>query len=388
MIHHIKDNTFFRKKVILRLDLNVPLGKKNILLDDSKIISVKKTVQHLVNQEAKIIIISHFGRPKRRCQNYSFIHILNFLKEAWDTDIQFYEDIMSDDINKKISESSHRIFLCENIRFYEEEINNDKSFAQHLASLGDVYINDAFSCSHREHASIVGIPQYIPAFMGFSFAYEMKNLSNIFSYNYKNKILISGGGKASDKLKTIKELGFQMSKIIAVGKIGITLMTSFRHKSNGWSNSNTDASEQIYDLHRDKVVLPIDLVIKNQSGIYVKKKDSLADKDIIYDVGPMTTHNIANTLKYSNLVLWNGPAGLYERDEFSTSSLQIARIIAYMTYTNKIFSIVAGGDTNAIIKKAGLLNAFSYISISGGALLKFLNKGSIIGIDILKNKMK
>ena len=362
----------FNKKdrtVLIRFDLNVPLDSEE-LHKSERIIRIKKSILKLTSLNSKIIILSHVGRPKGTSSNdLSLKQLIEPLKKALNKDIEFISDCIGVDVKNKISETdSSKIILLENCRFYSEEEANDDGFAKSLSQLADVYINDAFACSHRAHASISAITKYLPSYCGELLYDELLNLNKIITDPDKPAITIMGGSKISTKISIVKNLA----------------------KKNGKSLAEKNVQNIIQDIfdfsakNSCKIILPQDanvaLKIENNVSSNIKKVNEIDMDEMILDIGPVSIKELKEQIKSSKTVFWNGPPGVFEVSPFNKASIEIAEYIAELTQAGKIQSFAGGGDTVAAIEMAGVKDKFTYISTGGGALLELLEGKQLPGL--------
>ena len=380
-----------QKKVLLRLDLNVPLSNGKIT-DENRIDKILPTINFLLKNEAKIIILSHVGRPKGKIINeLSLKPICESLKNKLNQDIRFIskniKEVKSADLFDKHDE---KIIVLENLRFYEEEEKNDEIFAKHLASLGDIYVNDAFSCSHRAHASIFEITKFIPSYAGLQLNLEIDALTKITSEIKKPITCIIGGSKISSKINIIKNLISKFNNIIIVGGMANNLL-KYKGYEIGKSiqEDNCDQIiEEIFSLSRKencKIVYPEDVTIgKDLNGSpEIRELDNISKDELILDIGPKTIKTINKLIEESNTVLWNGPAGYFENPSFSVGSIEIAKKIVEKNKENQIYSVAGGGDTVALLNNLGAVKDFNFVSTAGGAFLEYLEGKELPGIKAL-----
>ena len=379
------------KKILLRLDLNVPLENGRIS-DTTRIDKILPTLNFLIQQKAKIIILSHIGRPKGKIvKELSLKPISEDLRKKLNTRVKLITEniyeIKNKDFFKKFSEE---ILILENIRFYPEEEKNDCKFAKHLASLGDIYVNDAFSCSHRAHASIHQISKYLPSFSGLQLDLEVTALTKITSEIIKPITCIIGGSKISTKIDIIKNLIPKFDNIIIVGGMANNFIEYFGNnigKSVKEKNCNKIV-EEIISLSKKKeckIIYPEDvLVSKDLEGSSKDKKlDQILPDEMVLDIGPKTIKKIIDIIDNSKTILWNGPAGYFENPNFANGSIKIAKKIAANNKNNKIFSVVGGGDTVSLLKRINVISNFNFVSTAGGAFLEYLEGKKLPGITAL-----
>lgn len=348
----VKNANVKGKKVLLRVDFNVPI-KNGKVMDDFRIKRTLPTIEFLRRKGAKIILLSHLtdGRAK------SLRPVAKYLK------INFISSVLGKNVEQKISKMKNgEVLLLENIRSDKREEKNNRKFAKKLADLGDIYVNDAFSASHRNHASVTGVPKYLPSYIGFLFEEEFKNLKDAFKPRHPF-LFILGGIKFSTKLGLLEKFSAIADKIFIGGALANNF---FWAKKINIGGSLLDKNIDIKKFLRNpKIILPID----------VKKKNS-----VILDIGPLAIKELSLLIKESKFILWNGPLGSFEEKGFGKGTETAARLISQLGAR----SIIGGGDTIAAVKKAGIpLKRFSFVSTAGGAMLEFLAKGTLPGIEAL-----
>ena len=378
------------KTVLIRFDLNVPLDSEE-LHKSERIIRIKKSILKLTSLNSKIIILSHVGRPKGTSSNdLSLKQLIEPLKKALNKDIEFISDCIGEDVKNKISETdSSKIILLENCRFYSEEEANDDGFAESLSQLADVYINDAFACSHRAHASISAITKYLPSYCGELLYDELLNLNKIITDPHKPAITIMGGSKISTKISIVKNLAKKMSAIAICGGMANSFL-----EYQGFNIGKSLAEKNVQNIIQDifnfsaengcKIILPQDanvaLKIENNVSSNIKKVNQIDMDEMILDIGPVSIKELKEQIKSSKTVFWNGPPGVFEVSPFNKASIEIAEYIAELTQAGKIQSFAGGGDTVAAIEMAGVKDKFTYISTGGGALLELLEGKQLPGL--------
>ena len=380
-----------QKKVLLRLDLNVPLENGKIT-DTTRIDKILPTINYLLKNDAKIIILSHVGRPKGKVVNeLSLKPICESLESKLKTSIKFItkniKEIKSNDL---FIDQDEKIVILENLRFYEEEEKNDKDFAKHLANLADIYVNDAFSCSHRAHASIFEITKFISSYAGLQLKLEIEALTKITSEIKKPITCIIGGSKVSSKINIIKNLIPKFDNIIIVGGMANNILKYKGHeigKSLQEDNCN-QIIEEIFSLSKKencKIFYPEDVVVgKSLNGSpEVKELENVSKDDLILDIGPKTIKTIHNIIDKSNTILWNGPAGYFENPSFAKGSIEISKKIVEKNKNNTIYSVAGGGDTVALLNTVDAINTFNFVSTAGGAFLEYLEGKELPGIKAL-----
>jgi phosphoglycerate kinase len=388
----IKDKTNLnQKKVLLRLDLNVPLDNGRIT-DTTRIDKILPTINFLLKSEAKIIILSHVGRPNGKVVNeFSLKPICEDLKNKLNKNIRLVskniKELKSTDL---FNEQDEKIVILENIRFYEEEEKNDNGFAKHLASLADIYVNDAFSCSHRAHASIFEITKFIPSYAGLQLNLEIDALTKITSEIQRPITCIIGGSKISSKINIIKNLIAKFDNIIIVGGMANNIL-KYKEYEIGKSiqEDNCDKIiEEIFSLSKKencKIIYPEDVAVgKNLDGsAEIKELNNISKDELILDIGPKTIKAIDLLIEESSTILWNGPAGYFENPNFAKGSVEIAKKIIEKNKNNTIYSVAGGGDTVSLLNSIGAISNFNFVSTAGGAFLEYLEGKELPGIKAL-----
>ncbi len=379
------------KKILLRLDLNVPLRKGNII-DTTRIDKILPTLKFLKKQKAKVIILSHVGRPKGKVlKELSLKPICENLSDQLGFSVKFITQNVNEIKNKDFfNKFEEEILMLENIRFYEEEEKNDNKFAKHLAGLGDLYVNDAFSCSHRSHSSIVEISKFLPSFSGLQLDTEINALSKLTSQITKPVTCIIGGSKISTKINIIKNLMPKFDNIIIVGGMANNFIEYFGHNiGNSIKEKNCDLIvEDIISFSKKQnceIIYPEDvLVSKDLNGSSIKKElNEILGDEMILDIGPKTIAKIRDIINTSKTLLWNGPAGYIENPNFANGSIQIAKKIIENNKKNKIFSVIGGGDTVSLLNRIKAVDSFNFVSTAGGAFLEYLEGKKLPGITAL-----
>ena len=377
------------KRVILRLDLNVPI-KNGKITDSNRIDKVMPTLEFLLKKKAKIIIISHVGRPKGKIVKELSLELVSlYIKSKIKKEVSLLKENIFN-LNKEdiFKSSKNEVILLENIRFYPEEEANDDKFSKKLASLGEIYVNDAFSCSHRDHASVSKITRYIPSYSGIQINAEVNALNKITSEIKKPITCIIGGSKISSKINIIKNLIPKFNSIIIVGAMANNILKYKGLKiGNSLYEKNIDyIIEEIFayaEKNKCKIYFPKDVKIGKKLNDKSFEKDfkDIEDDDMILDVGSKTLVEIKRIIDDSSTILWNGPLGYFENENFSLGSSEIAKYIA--NRGDKIFSVVGGGDTVAVINSLNINNKFDFVSTAGGAFLEFLEGKVLPGIKAL-----
>ena len=388
----IKDELKLKqKKILLRLDLNVPLDNEKIT-DTTRIDKILPTINFLLKNEAKIIILSHVGRPKGKIiDGLSLKPVCENLKKKLNENIKLItKNLKEIDSNDLFDNHNEKIVMLENLRFYQEEEENNNEFAKRLASLADIYVNDAFSCSHRAHTSIVEITKFLPSYAGLQLNLEIDALTKITSEIKKPITCIIGGSKISTKINIIKNLIPKFNNIVIVGGMANNIL-KYKGFSIGKSiqEANCDqVIEEIFSLSEKnncKIVYPEDVAVGKDLNGSAKIKDisKVSENELILDIGPKTIQTINKLIEKSETILWNGPAGYFENPNFAKGSLEIANKIVEKNKSNTIYSVAGGGDTVALLNGIGVISNFNFVSTAGGAFLEYLEGKKLPGIKVL-----
>ena len=379
------------KRVILRLDLNVPLKNQEIQ-DETRILKILPVINFLIEKKAKIIIISHVGRPKGKVQKeLSLIPICENLKSKLHKDIKLIsKNIYEIKKDYLFNTSNEEILFLENIRFYNEEEKNDEDFSKQLASLADLYVNDAFSCSHRAHASVCKITEFLPSYSGLQLDTEIQALKKVTSEIKKPVTCIIGGSKISTKIGIIKNLIPKFDNIIIVGGMANNILEYNGHLI-GKSIKEGNCKEIIDEIFKTSkkfncsIVYPEDVVVgKNLTDApKIKLLNEIENDDLILDIGPKTIETIKLIIENSKTLLWNGPAGYFENINFANGSFEIAKKKVEKNKNNSIYSVAGGGDTIAVLNQIDAVDKFNFVSTAGGAFLEYLEGKDLPGITAL-----
>ncbi|WP_339046564.1 phosphoglycerate kinase [Candidatus Mesenet endosymbiont of Agriotes lineatus] len=385
----IQDCDVSGKVVLLRVDFNVPIVDSTIQ-DLTRVLRVIPTVNHLVSSNAKTIIISHLGRPKGRDDSLSLQQVIEPLSKLLNRQVSFIDDCIGDKVNTAVkSMVPGDVVLLENLRFYSEEELNDIDFAKKLSSVADIYVNDAFSCSHRNHASITQVTKFLPAYAGFCLQDEVNHLEEIISCKYKPTVAIVGGAKIATKINLLLNLAQKVEFLILGGAIAnnFLLAQSFDIGKSLYEKDAENISIEVIKMaaqNNCKIVLPKDVLVAKDAnyklGLVRGDLSSVLDDDVILDIGSKTLDEIRKILLSCEAVLWNGPLGAFEYPAFSNGTFQVAREIAGLTKTKKIKSIVGGGDSLSAIHAAKInIEDFTYVSTGGGAFLQYISGDEMPG---------
>ena len=381
-------NFVFNKKVIVRVDFNLPYYQGKVS-DFTRVEKILPTIKFLLKNQAKVILISHFGRPKGEKNNEFSLNIIksdieNILKKK----IYFCDDNLKTLKRDKIDKifKNNEIILMENIRFYPEEIKGDEDFSKKIASLGDIYINECFSVSHRSHSSIVGISKYLPSFPGMLLENEISNLKNLITTHNSSTIAVFGGSKISTKLKIVEFYLNKFNKIIFGGAMANTFLKAMEIEigCSLYEKSMTKIAKEFLERFVNKILLPDDVIIENKKTkkIEVKPIDTINKEDSIFDIGPKTRLKFYNEIVKSDKLLWNGPLGYYEKKPFDEGTAFVVKAVKNNKNKN-FFSVAGGGDTISLLKQNDVFQYFSFISTGGGAFLEFIKGDGLPGLDSL-----
>ena len=392
-MNNIKDFKDLNQKIVLlRLDLNVPI-KQGMITDETRIDKILPTIQFLLMEKSKILIISHVGRPKGNInKDLSLKPICENLEKKIKKKIQ----LVSDDIFKLkrkdfFKDPDNQIVFLENIRFYREEEDNDLNFSKHLASFADLFVNDAFSCSHRAHASVCKVAEFLPSYAGLQLETEVNALKKVTTEIKKPITCIIGGSKISTKIGIIKNLIPKFNNIIIVGGMANNIL-NFNGNKIGKSIKEDNCEKiinEIFDTSKKYsclITYPEDVMVGKHMEDKSKKKElnEITDDDLILDIGPKTTKKIKDIIEKSKTVLWNGPAGYFENPNFANGSYEIAKTIIKKNKSKSIYSVVGGGDTIAVLNQINAIKDFNFVSTAGGAFLEYLEGKELPGIKALK----
>jgi len=384
------------KRVIVRVDLNVPISNGKII-DISRIKKIVPVIKELINRKAKIILISHLGRPKgNKDEKLSLSLMIPALKELLETKVHFSNESYGANVIEKSKQiNPSEVLLLENIRFNKEEELNDKSFAKNLSKNGDIYINEAFSCSHRSHASVCEITNHIESYAGKQLLEEVNVIKMLTNSATKPITYIIGGSKISTKIGVLSNLIKKMQTIVIVGAMANNFIKykGYNIGKSLFEDNQKKLVESIISRCKKndcKLLIPEDVMVAkdfNSKG-KLKTLKEIGEEDLILDIGEKTVKSILKVIDESKTVLWNGPAGFFEAKEFSNGSNKIAQKICENTKNKSLISVAGGGDTVAAINSFKCSEGFTYISTAGGAFLELLEGKVLPGIKALeKNKL-
>ncbi len=380
------------KVVLLRVDFNVPIDDGGKILDTTRIIQALPTIKYLIEKKAKIVLISHLGRPDGYDIRKSLWPIAMILMRELPTPVYFSNKVLGKEVEEQIKQMENgSVLLLENIRFYKEEIECDMNFAKQIALLGQIFVNDAFGVAHREHATTYGLARLMPNAIGLLMEKEITTLSEAIQSPRRPFVVVLGGAKVKGKIKFILKLLDVADTLILGGAMAYTFLVA-----SGISVGESIVDDDDVGFARDmlsiaklknkKILLPIDHVCIRETP---KKKrpfvsEKLDDDMFAFDIGPKTIKLFKEELTKAKQILWNGPLGKYEDKRFAKGTSAIAKTIA----KSSAFSIVGGGDSISAVKKAGVEKKINLISTGGGATLKYIEKGSLPCLDVIQEKIK
>ena len=390
----VKDIDVRNKKVLVRCDFNVPLDKETgTITDNRRIRAAIPTIQYLLDNNAKLILCSHLGRPKGEVNpKYSLKPVAEELTKLLNKEVKLAKDVIGEDAKELISNLKEgEIVLLENVRFHAEEEKNDAEFAKILASFAEVYVNDAFGTSHRAHGSTAGVADYLPAVSGFLIEKELEFLGGALENPKKPFVAILGGAKVSDKIGVIENLIEKVDTLIIGGGMAYTFF-----KAKGYNIGTSICEEDKLDLAKSllekaeakgvKLLLPVDNKVakefSNDSEYIEVASNEIPDGYMGMDIGEKTIENFKEILKDAKTVVWNGPLGVFEFENFAKGTNAIAKVLSEIDAT----TIIGGGDSAAAIEKGGYADKITHISTGGGASLEFLEGKDLPGISCLQDK--
>ncbi|RNL54266.1 phosphoglycerate kinase [Pedobacter jejuensis] len=387
---------FKDKKALIRVDFNVPLDDDFKITDDKRMRAALPTIEKILNDGGSVILMSHLGRPKDGpTDKYSLKHILGDLSRMLDLEVKFADDCIGESaVNQAKNLFPGQVLLLENLRFYKEEEKGDVAFAEKLAALGDVYVNDAFGTAHRAHASTAVIAQFFPdaKYFGYLMASELENAEKVLNHPERPFTAIMGGAKVSDKILLIEKLLDKVDNLIIGGGMAYTFAKA-QGGEIGTSLLEADKQELSLELIEKakakgvNLILPSDTVIADKFANDADKKD--VDSGQIpadwmgLDIGPKSIALFQDVIKNSKTLLWNGPMGVFEMENFQAGTKAVAEAVVAATKNNGAFSLIGGGDSAAAIAKFGLEDEVSYVSTGGGALLEYMEGKELPGVKAI-----
>lgn len=367
------------KRVLVRVDYNVPIDEQGNIVDDTRIKASLPTVEYLLDAGAKVILMSHLGRPKGKDPKYSLAPVAKRLSRYIERDVKLAPDCVGQEVKALVNSMKEgEVVLLENLRFYKEESECDENFAKELASLGEVYVADAFGTCHRKHASVYLVPKLLkPAVMGFLLEKELNYFERAMVAPQRPVVAILGGAKVSSKLEVIKNLIKRVDKLFIGGAMAFTFL-----KALGYKVGSSLVEDDLQEVARDlidvakkleiKLYLPVDFVIGKEVSENTPTKivpwQEIPDGWMGLDIGPISVKLVEEVISDAQTIIWNGPMGVFEIDKFKHGTIEVAKLLA----NSPALTIAGGGDTDHAIHKAGVFHAFDFVSTGGGAFLELL----------------
>lgn len=386
-MRNINEVNFNGKKVLMRVDFNVPMDDNGSILDDVRIQAAIPTIEHISAQEACLILMSHLGRPDgKRNPKYSLRPVAVRLEKLLGREIKMADDCIGPGVEELVDRMKPgEILLLENVRFHPEEEENDEAFSEALARLADVYVNDAFGTAHRAHSSTAGVAELLPAYAGFLMEKEVSMLQKVLEHPESPRMAILGGAKVKDKLGLIRNLLDKMDILLIGGGMANTFL-----KAQGINIGKSICEDKLLseahnflDLAQQKgkaILLPLDVVVTDElnsnAAAIAAELNNIPDDKMIVDIGPRSIEHFSAEIAKAHTIIWNGPVGVYEYDQFAVGTEGIARAIA----GSSAVSVVGGGDSAAVIHKLGIEDQFTHISTGGGATLEYLEGIQLPGV--------
>ncbi|NLY30534.1 MAG: phosphoglycerate kinase [Firmicutes bacterium] len=389
----VKDLDVKGKRVFVRVDFNVPMDENQNITDDKRIRAALPTIQYLIDQGARVILASHLGRPKDKPEDkFRMDPVAKRLAELLGKEVAKVDDCIGPEVEKAVSElKDGDVLLLENVRFYPGEKKNDPEFAKSLASLAEIYVNDAFGAAHRAHASTAGVAQYLPAAAGFLLQKEIEVMGKALEDPERPFVAILGGAKVADKIGVIKNLLEKVDTLIIGGGMAYTFLKAQGHEI-GTSLLDADSLELAKELMETakergvKFLLPVDIVIADRfaadAAYEVVPADGMRADWMGMDIGPKTVELFSQEIKSAKTVVWNGPMGVFEMPNFAKGTQAIAQVMA----DSDALTIIGGGDSAAAVDQAGLADKLSHVSTGGGASLEFLEGKALPGVEALNDR--
>jgi len=383
------------KRVLVRVDLNVPMENGKVS-DATRIERAAPTIAEIADKGGKVILLSHFGRPKGRDPRQSLRPVAAVVAEVIGRPVAFAEDCVGEQAEAGIAKlRPGDVLLLENTRFHAGEEKNDPAFARELAALGDIYVNDGFSAAHRAHASTEGIARELPAYAGRSMQAELDALGKTLEAPQRPVAAIVGGAKVSTKLDLLGNLIAKVDVLIIGGGMANTFLAA-QGKQVGKSLAERDLADTARDILAKaeargcEIVLPVDAVAAQKFEANAPSRvvavDSVGSDDMILDIGPRSVEHVVSVLARVKTLVWNGPFGAFELEPFDTGTVEVAEAAAELTAAGKLVTVAGGGDTVAALNAAGVTGRFTYVSTAGGAFLEWLEGKSLPGVEILREK--
>ena len=389
----VRDIDVKGKKVIVRVDFNVPLDENGNITDDKRIVGALPTIKYLIDNGAKTILVSHLGRPKNGFEDkFSMKPAAERLSKLLNINVELAKDVIGEDAVKKAAElKDGEVLMLENVRFHQEETKNDPEFAKSLSKLAEIYVNDAFGTAHRAHASTAGLADYLPAVCGFLIEKEIEFMGKALENPKRPFVAILGGSKVSDKIGVIENLLSKVDSLIIGGGMAYTFL-----KAKGYEIGGSICEDDKLDLARElmeraekekvRLLLPVETVVakefKNDTEYKTVPSNEIGKEWSGMDIGAKTIELFSEEIKKAKTIVWNGPMGVFEFPNFSVGTKEIAKAVA----ESGAISIVGGGDSAAAVEQLGYADKITHISTGGGASLEFLEGKVLPGIDVLMDK--
>ncbi len=390
----VRDIEVRDKRVLVRVDFNVPLDEETgAITDDSRIQAALPTIEYLVDQKARVILCSHLGRPGGRVvEKLRMTVVAERLSQLLQRQVRITQDCIGSDVEQAVGElRGGDVLLLENLRFHPEEEKNDPAFAQALARLAEVYINDAFGTAHRSHASITGVTEYLPAVAGLLMEREITTLDGIMENPAHPFVALLGGAKVSDKVGMLENIADKVDSLLIGGGMAAVFLRAKSYETGqslveaGSLSTAFDLMEKA-DAHGVRLLLPVDVVVADKTSgeatVEVVRIEKIPPNMKILDIGPRTIESFREELKKSRTVFWNGPMGMYETPQFAQGTKSIAWLLASLKAT----TIIGGGSTAEAVIEMKLADKMSFVSTGGGASLRFLGGRALPGVEALLNK--
>jgi phosphoglycerate kinase len=383
------------KRVLVRVDLNVPY-ENGVVTDATRIERMAPSITEIADKGAKVILLSHFGRPKGRDPSQSLKPVAAEVAHIIKRPVRFVDDCIGDAAERAVAEMKAGDILClENTRFYPGEEKNEPGFTAALARLGDIWVNDAFSVSHRAHASTEGLAHFLPAYAGRTLQAELEAFEKVLDKPERPVAAIVGGAKISTKLDLLGNLLTKVDTLIIGGAMANTFLLAL-NKRVGRSlveRDLLDTAQKIMDeakTAKRTIVLPVDAVVAEKFEAHAPSRaidiDDVAENDMILDIGPKSVEQVVSVLARSKTLVWNGPFGAFEMEPFDNGTVEVAEAAAELTQSGKLVTVAGGGDTVAALNVAGVVDRFTYVSTAGGAFLEWLEGKALPGVEVLRVK--
>lgn len=381
------------KAVLVRVDFNVPMDN-GIIMDDARIRVPVATIKDLQNRGAKVVLMSHLGKTSDKSETQSLRQLISSIEKIYKSSVLFIEDYPNKNTRSLIEKSPRNsLILLENLRFHPQEESCDSDFARKLATLGDFFVNEAFSVSHRRHASVFGIPQFLPSDLGENFKKEIKNIEEFFNHSSGKRMAIIGGSKLPTKIKLLKRLVTKVEKLALGGGIAGAFLSYLKNDLSGifdFKEYESEVKEIVENAKKFgcELIIPTDFsaLISTKSDHAIMRSEN--SNTTVFDIGPDSVKLLEDHIAASDMVLWNGPVGLFERSPFEFGTKTIAEFIAKRTQENKLISIIGGGDTGFAMKKFDVADKMTCISTAGGAFLNYVENEDCPALEAIRISRK